>query len=75
MKDSSGKLTHWLAFYLCKGLGVKTLLALAQKLPLDDLFELTYEQLTVHGLSPQVATTLLATDWLQVDYYQQIIVN
>ena len=75
MKDSSGKLTHWLAFYLCKGLGVKTLLALAQKLPLDDLFELTHEQLTGHGFCPQVATNLLATDWQQVDYYQQIIVN
>lgn len=73
MKDSSGKLSHWLAFYLCKGLGVKTLLALAQKQPLDTLFKLSHKQLIECGLSPQVASNLLATDWRQVDYYQTLI--
>ena len=73
MKDSSGKLHHWLAFYLCKGLGVKTLLALVQKQPLDTLFKLTHKQLTECGLSPQVASNLLATDWRQVDHYQTLI--
>lgn len=73
MKDSSGKLTHWLAFYLCKGLGVKTLLALAQKQPLETLFELTHKQLIECGLSPKVASNLLATDWQQVTHYQDLI--
>lgn len=73
MKESSGKLSHWLAFYLCKGLGVKTLLALAQKQPLDTLFKLTHQQLTECGLNPQVASNLLATNWQQVEHYQGLI--
>ncbi|KPH56990.1 DNA protecting protein DprA [Pseudoalteromonas porphyrae] len=73
MENSSGKLAHWLAFYLCKGLGVKTLLALAQNQPLECLFELNHEQLVECGLSSQIASNLLATDWRQVDYYQTLI--
>ena len=73
MENSSGKLAHWLAFYLCKGLGVKTLLALAQNQPLECLFELNHEQLVECGLSSQIASNLVATDWRQVDYYQALI--
>ncbi|MCQ8880083.1 DNA-processing protein DprA [Pseudoalteromonas shioyasakiensis] len=73
MEQSYGKLTHWLAFYLCKGLGVKTLLALAQKLPLADIFTLSHEQLLAMGLNQQVATNLCAIDWAQVKQYETLI--
>ncbi|MGS0537145.1 DNA-processing protein DprA [Pseudoalteromonas sp. SaAl2] len=73
MEQSYGKLTHWLAFYLCKGLGVKTLLALVQKLPLADLFTLSHEQLLALGLNQQVATNIVATNWTQVKHYETLI--
>lgn len=73
MKHSSGKLTHWLALYLCKGLGVKTLWALAHKLPLENLFTLSHQQLLDAGLNQQLATNLRAIDWQQVKYYANII--
>ncbi|MGB1264077.1 MAG: DNA-protecting protein DprA, partial [Cognaticolwellia sp.] len=73
MEQSYGKLTHWLAFYLCKGLGVKTLLALAEKVPLENLVDLSYQQLLESGLNQQVATNLVATDWQLVAHYENLL--
>ncbi len=51
MDQSSGKLAHWLAFYMCKGLGTKTLLALSKHHPLESLFDLPNTKLHELGLS------------------------
>lgn len=75
MTQSTDKLTHWLACYLCKGLGIKTLITLAQTYPLESLFSLSHQQLLECGLNQQIATNLLKTNWQQVEHYQQLIQN
>jgi len=73
MDQSSGKLTHWLAFYMCKGLGIKTLLALSDTHPLESLFDLNQSELQQLGLTQNQACNLLNTNWQQVSYYEQQI--
>ncbi|MGX1114325.1 DNA processing protein [Pseudoalteromonas sp. MBR-15] len=73
MEQYSGKLAHWLAFYLCKGIGVKTLIALSQKHELSELFALTNAQLQSLGLTQSQASNLTNTDWHQVEHYQTLI--
>jgi len=75
MDQSSGKLAHWLAFYMCKGLGIKTLLALSQTHSLASLFDLSSNELQQLGLTANQASNLLGTNWQQVDYYQQQIMQ
>ncbi|MGO3644024.1 MAG: DNA-processing protein DprA, partial [Pseudoalteromonas sp.] len=75
MTQSTDKLTHWLAFYLCKGLGIKTLITLAQTYPLESLFSLSHQQLLECGLNQQIAANLLKTNWQQVEHYRQLIQN
>ncbi|TMP18568.1 DNA-protecting protein DprA [Pseudoalteromonas sp. S2721] len=73
MAQVSGKLSHWLAFYLCKGLGIKSLIALSQKQPLDELFKLSSLELQQLGLSQSQADNLVNTDWQLVAHYQEQI--
>lgn len=73
MEQSSGKLSHWLAFYMCKGLGIKTLLALSQRHNLTALFSLTHDELVALGLTSSQAGNLLHTNWQQVHHYEHII--
>lgn len=75
MEQSTGKLTHWLAFYMCKGLGVKTLLVLSQTQCLASLFDLTHIQLQALGLTANQASNLLKTDWEKVKHYEQLIID
>jgi DNA processing protein len=49
MEQSFGKLSHWLAFYLCKGLGIKTLLALSKQHSLESLFSLSQSLRVILG--------------------------
>ena len=70
MVQVSGKLSHWLAFYLCKGLGIKSLIALSQKHPLGELFSLTSLQLQQLGLSQAQADNLVNTDWQLVAHHE-----
>ena len=73
MAQVSGKLSHWLAFYLCKGLGIKSLIALSQRQPLDELFKLSSLELQQLGLSQSQADNLVNTDWQLVAHYQELI--
>jgi len=73
MEQSSGKLNHWLAFYLCKGLGIKTLLALSEQHSLASLFSLSHAGLVNIGLTAHQASNLLNTNWQQVAHYEQLI--
>jgi len=73
MAQVSGKLSHWLAFYLCKGLGIKSLIALSQKQPLDELFKLSSLELQQLGLSQSQADNLVNTNWQLVAHYQEQI--
>ena len=73
MDQSSGKLAHWLAFYMCKGLGIKTLLALSHTHPLESLFDLNQSELQQLGLTQNQACNLLNTNWQQVNHYEQQI--
>ena len=66
MEQSCGKLNHWLAFYLCKGLGIKTLLAPSQQYSLASLFSLSQSELVTLGLTAHQASNLLNTNWQQV---------
>lgn len=75
MDQSSGKLAHWLAFYICKGLGIKTLLALSKNHSLESLFGLSHQQLLQLGLSANQATNLLHTNWQQITHYEQLILH
>ncbi len=70
MVQVSGKLSHWLAFYLCKGLGIKSLIALTQKHPPSELLKLTSSQLQQLALSQSQADNLVNTDWQLVEHYQ-----
>ncbi|WP_457934284.1 DNA-processing protein DprA [Pseudoalteromonas sp. SCSIO 43210] len=73
MDQSSGKLAHWLAFYMCKGLGIKTLLALSTNYSLGSLFDLSHDKLLQLGLTANQASNLLNTNWQQVSHYEQLI--
>ena len=73
MEQVSGKLSHWLAFYLCKGLGIKSLIALAQNHILSELFSFTSTQLQNLGLTKNQADNLANTDWQKVAYYEELI--
>ena len=73
MEQSFGKLSHWLAFYLCKGLGIKTLLALSKQHSLESLFSLSHSQMVMLGLTASQASNLLNTNWQQVAHYEQLI--
>jgi DNA processing protein len=73
MEQTSVKLAHWLALYLCKGLGVKTLLALSNNLSLDSLFDLSVVQLQTLGLTLKQATHLKQTQWQTIERYQKVI--
>ncbi len=64
------ELSNWLAFYLCKGLGVATLQKLQEKVQLQQLTSLTYNQLLDLGLTGKISTHLINTDWA---YINQII--
>ena len=70
MDQSSGKLAHWLAFYMCKGLGIKTLLALSHTHPLESLFDLNQSELQQLGLTQNQACNLLNTTWRDVQFHQ-----
>ncbi|WP_213611821.1 DNA-processing protein DprA [Pseudoalteromonas sp.] len=73
MEQSFGKLSHWLAFYLCKGLGIKALLVLSKQHCLESLFSLSHAQLVNLGLTANQASNLLSTNWQQVAHYEQLI--
>ncbi|WP_404341606.1 DNA-processing protein DprA [Pseudoalteromonas mariniglutinosa] len=73
MEQTSGKLSHWLAFYLCKGLGIRTLLALSQSHELASLFSLNFSQLQQLGLTAAQAQNLLNTSWSDVAHYERLI--
>ncbi len=73
MDQSSGKLAHWLAFYMCKGLGTKTLLALSKHHPLESLFDLPHAKLHELGLTANQASNLLNTDWQKVQHYERLV--
>lgn len=75
MEQSSCKLTQWLALYICKGLGIKTILALSQQHSLAMLFDLSHAELVKLGLSANQATNLHHTNWQQVDYYEKLILQ
>lgn len=64
------ELGNWLAFYLCKGLGVGTLIRLQDKLQLSQLTSKSYNQLLELGLTAKISTNLINTDW---SYINQII--
>ncbi len=70
---SKSELTYWLAFYLCKGLGVNTLLKLQQQIPLDQLIHLTATQLIELGLNQNIANSLVHTNWQQIEIIIQKI--
>jgi DNA processing protein len=73
MQQSLGKLSHWLALYMCKGVGIKTLLALAEQHCLVSLFNLPHAALLQLGLTSSQAHNLLHTNWQQVAHYQQLL--
>ncbi|MDK2597843.1 DNA-processing protein DprA [Pseudoalteromonas obscura] len=56
-----------LALHLCRGLGVSTILALQQKVPLPDVFTLSKADLCQLGLNEKLAQQLITTDWSHVD--------
>jgi DNA processing protein len=64
------ELLNWLAFYLCKGLGVGTLIRLQDKLQLSQLTSKSYNQLLELGLTARISTNLINTNWA---YINQII--
>jgi len=64
------ELGNWLAFYLCKGLGVATLIRLQEKLQLSQLTSKSYNQLLELGLTAKISQNLINTDW---SYINQII--
>ncbi|KZN60452.1 DNA-processing protein DprA [Pseudoalteromonas luteoviolacea] len=56
-----------LALQLCRGLGVSTLLALKQKIPLPSLFSCDFSDLVQLGLTADIASQLRNVNWSQVD--------
>ncbi|MBQ4834591.1 DNA-processing protein DprA [Pseudoalteromonas sp. MMG010] len=66
MEQTSVKLEHWIALYLCQGVGIKTLSVLAENLSLDSLFKLSKTDLLALGLNTKQATHLKCTDWQRV---------
>jgi len=61
------ELGNWLAFYLCKGLGVTTLIRLQRKVQLSQLTSIPYNQLLEFGLSTKISQNLINTDWSYIN--------
>jgi len=66
------ELGNWLAFYLCKGLGVAALIRLQKNIQLSQLTSKSYNQLLELGLTAKVSKNLITTDW---PYINQIITH
>ncbi|KZN54829.1 DNA-processing protein DprA [Pseudoalteromonas luteoviolacea] len=55
------------ALYLCRGIGVSTILALKQKAELSELFTFSKPALCQLGLGDHIAQQLVTIDWPKVD--------
>ncbi|SFC50252.1 DNA-processing protein DprA [Pseudoalteromonas denitrificans] len=76
MKNNKKSELHiWLAFYLCKGLGIKILIHLHSVIQLKRLVSLHYDQLVALGLTSKVAQNLINIDWLHIDKVVTNIIN
>ena len=62
LEVEKNELRIWLVFYLCKGLGIQTLLKLKQHVELDQLLLLSGSQLRQLGLKPDVVHQILHPD-------------
>ncbi|NKC20475.1 MULTISPECIES: DNA-processing protein DprA [Pseudoalteromonas] len=57
-----------LALTLCQGLGIKTITALLNQVPLAQLFALSQVELCKLGLQENVAANLACTDWSRIEH-------
>ncbi len=62
------KLAQALALTLCQGLGIKTITALLNQVPLAQLFTLNQDELCTLGLQENVAANLASTDWSRIEH-------
>ncbi len=65
-ENKKSELEIWLAFYLCKGLGIVSALSLIERFELIQIPNLTASKLISVGLSEKVAHNFLKTDWQRV---------
>jgi DNA processing protein len=61
------ELQQWLAFYLCKGLGIVTLQKINKILPLNQVCDKSYQDLINLGITENIARNLSHTDWHYID--------
>lgn len=61
------ELGNWLAFYLCKGLGIAILIRLQKKIQLSQLTSTSYNQLLEFGLTAKISQNLINTDWSYIN--------
>lgn len=67
-KSQKSELDIWLAFYLCKGMGIQRALSLLEQVEIYAIPLLSKHALQQYGLPIKVAEQFIATDWHKVNY-------
>ncbi len=66
-ENTESELRLWLAFSFCKGLGLRIIRQLGQRVPLPELVSLTQDALIKLGCCEALAAELANIDWRRVD--------
>ncbi|ATC92876.1 DNA-processing protein DprA [Pseudoalteromonas tunicata] len=75
LETEKNELRIWLVFYLCKGLGVQTLLKLKQHIELDQLLLLSEMQLQQLGLKPDIINQILHPDYSYINKLENYLIE